>query len=400
MQAFPLIFSFCTALVLSLLGFMTVAVTLPELIAAWSLSNTQAGWLGGIYFAGYVVAVPLLTSLTDRIDARRIYLCSATVAGLASLGFALFADGFWSGLMLRFLAGAGLGGTYMPGLKALTDQLSEHSRNRGVTYYTAVFALGTALSYFVGGEMAALLSWRWAFGVAAIGCVAALLIIAAVLPARAPDPAKRPQTRTLDFRPVLKNRQAMGYTLAFFGYAWEVFGYRVWIVAFLVFAQDRQPDDDYILSPAIIATIVALCGVLTNMALGELAAHIRRRRMLTVVALASMACGILVGFSVGLDYEITLFLCVAFGMLTSGRNSPTTGGTVAAAEENLRGTTMALHASVGYVGGIIGPLLAGAAIDLAGGMDQPHAWGFAFIAIAIGPVISAAALVFLVRERP
>jgi len=89
---------------------MTLAAVLPELITEWSLTSTEAGWLGGIYFAGYVAAVPVLTTLTDRIDPKRIYLLSAIVAGLASIGFAVFAEDFWTGLILRFLAGAGLGG--------------------------------------------------------------------------------------------------------------------------------------------------------------------------------------------------------------------------------------------------------------------------------------------------
>jgi len=37
----------------------------------------RGGLIGGIYFAGYMVAVPVLTSLTDRIDSRRVYLWRA-----------------------------------------------------------------------------------------------------------------------------------------------------------------------------------------------------------------------------------------------------------------------------------------------------------------------------------
>ena len=61
----------------------------------WSLSSTQAGWIGGIYFAGYVAAVPFLVGLTDVLDARRIYLFGLFCGILGSVGFALFADGFF-----------------------------------------------------------------------------------------------------------------------------------------------------------------------------------------------------------------------------------------------------------------------------------------------------------------
>ena len=44
------------------------------------------------------------------------------------MGFALLADGFAAALGLRALAGLGLAGTYIPGLRALVDRLSGPAR--------------------------------------------------------------------------------------------------------------------------------------------------------------------------------------------------------------------------------------------------------------------------------
>ena len=107
----------CIAQILSMAGFANFAVLLNELSAEWSLTSTQAGWIGGIYFAGYVAAVPFLVGLTDVVDARRIYLFGLLCGIAASFGFALFADGFWSAMAFRFLAGVSLAGAYMPGLQ-------------------------------------------------------------------------------------------------------------------------------------------------------------------------------------------------------------------------------------------------------------------------------------------
>ncbi|WP_239508543.1 MFS transporter, partial [Serratia marcescens] len=71
----------------------------------------------GAYFAAYVVAVPVLVALTDRVPARRVYLFGTALTAIAHIGFALVADGFWSGLALRAVAGVGWAGCYMPGLK-------------------------------------------------------------------------------------------------------------------------------------------------------------------------------------------------------------------------------------------------------------------------------------------
>jgi magnesium-transporting ATPase (P-type) len=58
--------------ILGLTGYSIVPALLPQFIAAWSLSNTQAGWLAGIVSAGYMLAVIPLVSVTDRQPARRI----------------------------------------------------------------------------------------------------------------------------------------------------------------------------------------------------------------------------------------------------------------------------------------------------------------------------------------
>src|SRR3984893_5542276 len=46
----------CGAEILGLAGFSIVPALLPQFIEAWSLTNTQAGLLGGITSAGYMRA--------------------------------------------------------------------------------------------------------------------------------------------------------------------------------------------------------------------------------------------------------------------------------------------------------------------------------------------------------
>ena len=113
----------CVAEAFSMTGFAAYTTLLPQLQRAWSLSNSEAGLIGGVFFAGYMAAVPLLTSLTDRVDSRRVYVAACVMSLVGAAGFALFAQGLWTALLFQFVIGAGLAGTYMPGLKTLTDQL-------------------------------------------------------------------------------------------------------------------------------------------------------------------------------------------------------------------------------------------------------------------------------------
>jgi len=394
-----LIAGFCLALVLNLTGFMTLAAVLPQLMAEWALTGGEAGWLGGIYFAGYVAAVPVLTSLTDRFDARRICLASSLVAAIASLAFAATADGFWPALIWRFLAGAGLGGTYMPGLKALTDRLPAPAQGRAVTYYSAVFALGTALSFLTGGEIAEAVGWHWSFVAAGAGCVLGSLIVAILARPVAPDRQDAAPGMVRGFRNVLKNREAMAYIVAFFGYAWEVFAFRVWIVAFIVYAQANSGTDDFFLSPTGLATLFALAGVFANFGFGELTLARNRRTVLMTVSILSAVAAVTVGIANDIAYAPLIALCFVFAMLASGRNAPTTAGSVAAAAHGARGTTMAVHATIGYAGGIVGPLAVGIALDLAGGIGTATGWIAAFCTMAAGAVISFLALLAIPRRK-
>ena len=141
----------CAIQIAGMLGFAIAPALLPAFVAHWSLTNTQGGIFAGALLAGYMCAVPVLVSLTDRVDARRVYVASAAVTGLSLGAFAFLADGFLSGVAFQFLAGAGLGGTYMPGLKLLSDRVEGPRQSRFISFYPSSFSIGAAVSYFVGG---------------------------------------------------------------------------------------------------------------------------------------------------------------------------------------------------------------------------------------------------------
>src|SRR4051812_13367387 len=125
-----LTFLMCAAESLSMTGFACYTTLLPVLLKAWGLNNSEAGLISGVFYTGYMLAVPVLTSLTDRVDSRRVYLFACLLSAGGAAGFALFANGLWSASFFQFVIGAGLAGTYMPGLKTLTDHLEGKAQSR------------------------------------------------------------------------------------------------------------------------------------------------------------------------------------------------------------------------------------------------------------------------------
>jgi len=393
--ALPFVLAMCLAEVLGMLSFATFQALIPTFVEAWRLSNTEAGWISGVYFAGYVGAVPLLASLTDRIDPRRVLAFSLVLGGAASVGFALWADGFWAALAFRTLHGIGLAGTYMPALKALSDRVEGPRQSRYVSFYTSSFGIGASLSFVLAGWAAEALGWRWAFAVTAIGSALAIALTFAVLPRGAP--AAHPATRLLDFRPVLGNRAALGYILGYFGHNWELFAFRSWAVAFLVHAEAAS-GGRFAIAPTAIAAAATLLGVPSSIFGNELAVRMGRRRLIVWVALASVAVSLVIGISTDLAAGLAVALCLIYGILLTGDSAALTAGTVAVAVPRLRGATLALHAFIGFMGGMFGPLAVGAVLDATGGATG-LGWWLGFAAMGAGSAFALAAVLLLARDR-
>ena len=64
----------CAAQVLVQLGAFFWPALLPSMMPRWGLTNSEAGWITAMFYGAYLAAVPILVTLTDRIDARRVYL--------------------------------------------------------------------------------------------------------------------------------------------------------------------------------------------------------------------------------------------------------------------------------------------------------------------------------------
>ena len=164
---------FCLAQSLAQIGAMAFAALLPAFFAEWSLSHAEAGWLSGIMFGAYAAAVPILLPLTDRIEARKVYAAAVSTTMLSHLGMAFLADGFWTALVFRALNGIGWAGTYMVGLKALSDQVEGPAQSRAVAVHGASTGISSSFSFVIAGAAAAYFGWQAAFMVGAGGAFGA-----------------------------------------------------------------------------------------------------------------------------------------------------------------------------------------------------------------------------------
>ena len=376
----------CTAHVASMLCYAIYPTLLPQLQREWGASNSAAGLISGMFFAGYMAAVPVLSGLTDRVDARRVYFFSSLLCAFGCLGFSLFAQGVWSAALFQGLTGAGIAGTYMPGLRALTDKLGERSQSRAVSFYTAVFGIGASFSILLAGAIAATLGWRWAFALCALGPLAAGLMILGGLPPRHPPAARR--TALLDMRPVLANRAARGYIFGYTVHCWELFGSRSWMVAFFVFSQSLSAGGSWPWSPVLIAAIANLFGPGSSVLGNELAMRYGRNRVVPVVMVCSGIFTCLFGLFSGLPWYAIVGLSFVLLSLHMGDSSALTSGMVVNSDPGMRGSSMALHSMLGFGAGFVAPLAFGAVLDAGGGNASPTAWTLAYASLGMLGVLA------------
>lgn len=373
----------CMAEVLSMAGFSTYPALLAPLRESWRMSGTEAGLIGGVFFAGYMAAVPLLSGLTDRVDARRVYALSTLLAAGGTLGFGLLAQGVWSACLCQAIAGAGLAGTYMPGLKALTDRVSGPLQSRFVAFYTSSFGIGASVSLLLGGWIEGRLGWEWAFMLCSAGpLLAGVLVLRALAPA-APTHLPQSARAMFDPRSILADRATLGYVLGYAAHSWELFGLRAWMVAFIAFAYAVSPGADIPWEPAAAAAAINLLGIPASILGNEIAGHAGRARYIVAVMIASAVLACLAGFAAPLGWWLALLLVSLHFVAVMADSAALTAGLVAATPPMKRGATLAVYSFFGFGAGFLGPLAFGMVFDLAGGGGR-LAWGLAFASLGVG----------------
>ena len=383
----------------ALLGFACYAVVLTNLQDEWQLTNLQSGLIASAFFFGYMLAVPLATALTDRVDARKVYLMGGITATAGLLGMGLLAYNFWTALLFMALNGAGLAGTYMPGLKILSDRIKTGELTRHIAFYTAFFGIGTGFSYLCSGWINSALGWHYVFGLIALGPLSALLIVYLLIPALQHEKWKGPiNIRLQDVFPVdkwklvLRDQNAAGYIFGYTAHTLELFASRSWIVAFFAFCAVAT-GETFFLTATTLAGVINFFGVPASIFGNEIALRIGRQKWVCIVMLTSAVMGIALACSTGHSWWLIVALAVGHAIFIMADSSTLTAGLVMSAQENIKGAAMGLHSLMGFGGGLLGPAIFGFVLDISGSRTSQLAWVWAYVAVVMWGVL------FVIYER-
>ena len=349
----------CLAAVAEGFDIQSMGVAAPGMAPALHLTRDQLGPAFSASTVGLLFGAILIGALADRVGRKWALIGSLAVFGAFSLATP-YAPDLTSLLVIRLLAGLGLGGA-MPNFVALAgESVSDRRRAQFVAISGAAMPLGGAVAAAVAGA----LPWRAVFQVGGGWPLALAAVMALALPESAKFVAARASAvRTNPFEALFGGGRAISSLLlwtAAFCALLVLFLMLNWLPLLLAAKGVRKPD------AAIVQLLFNLGGAAGALAVAWLF-YGRRRAATMAVWFGGMA----VSVALLAVCPPTLALSAIAGLAAGAFVSSTPTALYALASDfyavEIRATGLGGVIGVGRIGGILGPLLAGAL--LAGGKD-------------------------------
>lgn len=367
------------------LGYGVVAPAIPQYAHAFGVSNLAASAIVSAFALMRLVSAPLAGWVVGRFGERRTYSTGILIVAL-STGACALANDYPQLLVLR--AAGGIGSTmFTVAATALLIKVSPvHARGRVASVNAAGFLLGTLLGPVLGALVAGFgLRAPFVFYFATLVVAAAVVWFAlrrSTLVARSSGRDAEPPLRFADALRIPGYRALL---VSVFSFGWSSFGVRVSVVPLLIAA--TFPGRPALAGWALAAYAAGNAALIFpsgrwNDRLG--------RRPLLITGMAVTA----VGYAL-LPAAQTIWVALAI-MLIAGAGSALVGPGQQAVLADVVGSRRGGGVVAGYsmasdLGGVLGPLVAGAIVDAAG-------FGWAFAATAA--LLALTAIVWALAPVP
>ncbi|MDH3420419.1 MAG: MFS transporter [Gammaproteobacteria bacterium] len=150
---------------------LAISFAAPAIAEEWSISRQSLGVVFSAALVGMTAGALVLSPLTDVIGRRKMILISLVMISLGMVATSL-ADSILMLIVLRFLAGLGIGSM----LASMTSMVSEYApdrwRNVFILVLHASYSIGAIIIGFVAAYLVPIHGWRPLFIVA--GCASAV----------------------------------------------------------------------------------------------------------------------------------------------------------------------------------------------------------------------------------
>ena len=368
----------------------SASAAVPSLLDSGQLSTDAAAALTSAVQIGFVVGTlaSAACGLSDRFDSRVLFSAAALFGALFNGALLLSGFDHPAAPMLRFATGLCMAGVYPVGMKLAAGW---STGNMGLLMGALVGAvtLGSAMPHL----FYAFVSIGWEIPVAlASGC--AIAAAAAIhLVALGPKHAKSISFHWTDLKALMRNKPILLAQGGYLGHMWELYAMWAWLGSFLMWALPASGLEIKLghTTISLVTFLVMAAGAIGCLLAGLLADRIGRTLTTIGALLLSGGCALLIGFSVDAGPVVVIVIAAIWGMTVVADSAQFSAAMAELAEPRLIGTVLTLQTSLGF-------LLTAGSIWLIGHMADTVGWRYAFIVLAIGPLLGALSMMMLRRQ--
>ncbi|KZE76803.1 MFS transporter [Paenibacillus polymyxa] len=361
------------AMDVGLLSFIVAA-----LAKEWHLGSEQIGLLTAMNSIGMVFGAALAGILADRYGRRAILVWTLLIFSIAS-GLSALATGLGMLLVLRFIAGAGLGGELPVASTLVSESVPVKERGRAVVLLESFWAAGWILSALIAYFVIPKYGWQLAFVLGAVPALYALYLRRAI----EDSPRYKQQSVKLPLRARLAaiwsgphRKSTLMLWILWFTVVFSYYGMFLWLPSIMFMKGfELVKSFEYVL----IMTLAQLPGYFTAAYLIE---KLGRKFVLIIYLLLTAVSAIWFGTSETAGMLLAAGICLSFFNL--GAWGAMYAYTPELYPTAARSTGVGMAAAFGRIGGVIGPFVVG--ILVGQGITLSSIFAIFFIAILIGAV--------------
>lgn len=154
---------------------LLLAMCLQAIMADLHLTPAAAGMLATATMIGVAVSAVIMGWFSDNYGRRAALQVSLVSFSILTMAIAVSST-YWEILVLRFLAGLGLGGLWGVISAYISETWPIHQRGRAAAFALSSFPLGVALASFFAGHIIPGYGWRAVFWTAGLALLVALYV--------------------------------------------------------------------------------------------------------------------------------------------------------------------------------------------------------------------------------
>ncbi|RWA70442.1 MAG: MFS transporter [Mesorhizobium sp.] len=380
----------CLAVVLSLTTWFSATAILPELKQELALGPGAEAWLTNGVQVGFVTGAlaASLVNLPDLVRLSRLMAAAALAAALANASLLLH-PGPGGVIAARIVTGMALAGVYPPALKLVATWFT---RDRGLALGAIIGALtiGSALPHLF---RAVSTSFDWRPVVAAASVATAIGALLFLLFAReGPYPFGEAVFEPSRIGQVFRERPLLLANLGYLGHMWELYAMWAWLLAYTRAAFEAQAIGSA--AAASLSTFfVVASGILGCLLGGYLSDRIGRTATTAGMMIVSGSCALLMGFLFAGPLWLFMLVAVVWGISVIGDSAQFSAAVTELGDRRFVGTALSLQLGLGFALTVLAIWLTPRFADFIGG------WRWAFLLLVPGPLLGAAAMLWL-RNLP